>query len=60
MRTFNSSALRTSVCSVAAVAVISLIAWSFESYRNHLWESTNGTTASIHVLTTSDADSRNA
>jgi hypothetical protein len=35
----NSSAVRSSVASVFAVAVISLIAWSFDAYSDHMWES---------------------
>lgn len=62
MRSFNTNSpvLRSSVASVFAVTVISLIAWSFESYRDHLWESRNPTTAAIQAQITSDRDTRNA
>lgn len=47
MRRSNTPALRSSVFAVAALSVISALGWSFESYRNHLWERSNPTTAAV-------------
>jgi hypothetical protein len=58
MRYFSPSALRASASSIAAVAVISLIGWSFESYTGYLHQQSRGTTAAIHTSTTGDAGSR--
>jgi hypothetical protein len=57
MRNFSHSAMRSSVCSAAAVAVISLIAWSFESYTDYL-QRTNGPTATYQAQTSSDLVTR--
>jgi hypothetical protein len=57
MRNSNSSALRSSVSSVLAVAVISAIAWSFDSYTSYLFQRANGTPASVHAATPGASDS---
>jgi hypothetical protein len=59
MRYFNPSALRASVSSVAAVTVISLIAYSFESYTAYLHARSAGTTAAVYAPASSDHSSRN-
>jgi hypothetical protein len=58
MRYFTPSALRASVSSIAAVAVISLFGWSFESYTGYLHQQSRGATAAFHTSTTGDVESR--
>jgi hypothetical protein len=57
MRNSNSSALRSSVSSVLAVAVISAIAWSFDSYTSYLFQRANGPSASVYASAPSATDS---
>ena len=58
---FNTSspALRSSVASVFAVAVISLIAWSFDAYSDHMWDTRNPT-AALQATSEEVADTRDA
>lgn len=55
----HSPAIRSSVASVFAVAVISLIAWSFETYSDHVWE-TRSPTAALQATSHDVADARDA
>jgi hypothetical protein len=57
MRYVNTAGLRSSACSVAAVVVISLIAWSFEAYRDYLWRA-NGPGATIQAQAMQSSDAR--
>jgi len=58
MRTFNSSAIRSSVAAVFAVTVISLTAWSLESYLGFLQRNSHGATSAQYIAST-DRDQRN-
>jgi hypothetical protein len=58
MSKFNSSAARSSAAAIFAVTVISLTAWTMESYLGYLQRNSNQTTAQYHGTSPTHQESR--